>query len=543
VGTSPPHGEHDWWTPQHPEDGLSWEDPATIRPAPRRVGRATGARRLRRRARSAQPARAGPKPWAGRRARRGAAVRRHRVALAGAIGGVLVLVVAAVLLLRGGPANVVGPPLPGLGHPAASGDPFRYVPGRQAQFAERAAIGNAQVLFTKSPGGVLATAARVASFRTQVDAAVKGTAIPARVLEGMVFVESAGRPDVIAGNDPANASGLTQILAQTGQSLLRMHIDLAASRRLTGAITAAASPAAAARLTARRAAIDDRFDPPKALAATIRYLQIAERHFGRVDLAVESYHMGIGNLQQVLGDYDGGGSVPYAQLYFGTSPTDRPAAYNLLSSFSDDSELYYWRVLGAAMIMRLYRTDRAALARLARLEVAFPSNAIVLVPPHRIAQFGTPADLSAAYQRRSLLPLPRNAAALGLAYASTMGSLASRLRVPRTLYKGLRPAALDLLIELVSRIRALSGNRAPMTVASTVTDGRYDSLLGASDPPAQTGYTFQLQRRYRTPAVAVAFQAMLDRLQSLNVIAWLRGSATIEITVSPDADRVIAHGV
>ena len=55
-----------------------------------------------------------------------------------------------------------------------------------------------------------------------------------------------------------------------------------------------------ARLERQRAQIDDRFVPRKALAATVRYLQIAERHFGRLDLAVESYHMGIGNLQDVL---------------------------------------------------------------------------------------------------------------------------------------------------------------------------------------------------------------------------------------------------
>jgi hypothetical protein len=36
---------------------------------------------------------------------------------------------------------------------------------------------------------------------------------------------------------------------------------------------------------------------------------------------------------------------------------------------------------------------------------------------------------------------------------------------------------------------------------------------------------------------------MLDRLQSLNLIAWIRGTSTIEITVAPDADSVLAHGI
>ena len=40
--------------------------------------------------------------------------------------------------------------------------------------------------------------------------------------------------------------------------------------------------------------------PARELAATVRYLEIARRQFGRQDLALECYHMGIGNLQQVL---------------------------------------------------------------------------------------------------------------------------------------------------------------------------------------------------------------------------------------------------
>jgi len=94
----------------------------------------------------------------------------------------------------------------------------------------------------------------------------------------------------------------------------------------------------------------------KALAATVRYLQKAEHRFGRADLAVVSYHMGIGNLQQVLSDYNGGNPVPYAQLYFDTAPDHNPATYRLLSGFGDQSSLYYWRVQGAVQVMKLADT-------------------------------------------------------------------------------------------------------------------------------------------------------------------------------------------
>jgi hypothetical protein len=327
--------------------------------------------------------------------------------------------------------------------------------------------------------------------------------------------------------------------------LLGMHIDLARSRRLTASIAAASSAGnthAAARLSRRRAAIDDRFNAVKALAATVRYLRIARARFGRLDLAIVSYHMGIGNLQHVLDLYDGGRPVPYAQLYFDAAPDHNSRAWTLLSGFGDDSSLYYWRVLGAARIMRLYRSDRAALLRLSALQTAGDSTAQVLHPPDRTPGFADPAALYRAYAARVILPLPGNAFALGLSYDPGMGSLARRVAAVPALYRGLRTAALDLLIELAARVRALSGGARPLIVAGAVTDVRYDRLLGVSDPPAEAGWSFTLLRRYVSRRQAAALQAMLDRLQALDVIAWQRYPATIEVTVASDASNVIVNG-
>ena len=46
-----------------------------------------------------------------------------------------------------------------------------------SEFEARATAGSAYVLFTKSPGGVIATAARVAAFRPMIDAAANGTGV------------------------------------------------------------------------------------------------------------------------------------------------------------------------------------------------------------------------------------------------------------------------------------------------------------------------------------------------------------------------------
>lgn len=459
--------------------------------------------------------------------------------------------VAAIALLAAVLVRVLSPsalpPLPPAGVAAEprTGDPFTYLPTRHAAFTARATAGNAHVLFEKSPGGAYATAARVAPFRPLIDAATAGTSVDPNALEGIVLLESAGNPNAIAGSDPANAAGLTQIVAQTGQALLGMHIDLARSRQLTARIERAhalGDDANAVRLQRERTKVDERFNPSRALAATVHYLELAQAHFRRADLAIVSYHMGIGNLQSVLDAYDGGQPVPYVQLFFDTAPDRNPAAYRLLSGFGDDSWTYYWRVLAAEQIMRLYRTGSSALRSLASLQTAAGSAAYVLHPPDSTDTFSDPRQLDVGYAKRLIVRLPSNAEALGLAYDPAMGSLAHRLGVSSALYRGLRAPARELLIELAARVRALSHARAPLIVTSTVLDQRYQRLLGINDPTAAEGWSFTIARRYVSEAQALAFQAVLDRLQALDVIAWQRYPTEIEVTVASDATRVLAHG-
>ena len=360
-----------------------------------------------------------------------------------------------------------------------------------------------------------------------------------------MFVESAGRPNVIAGTDRGRCLGIDPDPRPDRPVAPRdahQPCPQPPAHRQIGAAYAAGRANVAVRLERKRAQIDDRFDPRQALAATVRYLQLAERHFGRADLAVVSYHMGIGNLQQVLDDYDGGHPVPYTQLYFDTAPDHAAAAYDLLSGFGDDSSLYYWRVLGAVQIMHLYRTDRQALARLSALQLAADTNAVVLHPPDATTSFADPNALYDGYHSGALVRLPADPRRLGLAYSRSIGSLASSLHVPAALYYGLRPAALDMLVELAARVRALSGGSAPLVLGSAVLDGQYAQQVANPYTGATTGYAFQIFRRYVSRAQALAFQAMLDRLAALNLIAWERRPETIDITVASDASHAIVDG-
>jgi hypothetical protein len=152
-------------------------------------------------------------------------------------------------------------------------DPLHFEPGRSQEYEQAAAFGLSHVLFEKSPGGVLRAAQRTVRFREIVDRAVSGSGIDPDMVEAIVLLESAGRQDVIAGDDPENAAGLTQILAETATNFLGMQVDLEASRRLTHLLEEAVrrgDEAEAARFRSERRRVDARFDPERALAGTVR---------------------------------------------------------------------------------------------------------------------------------------------------------------------------------------------------------------------------------------------------------------------------------
>jgi soluble lytic murein transglycosylase-like protein len=410
---------------------------------------------------------------------------RRRAALA--VFVIALASVGAFLVLRGNDDPPSYSPL------NLENDPWAYAPDREADFEARAAAGHSHVVYVKSPGGIVATAARVDRWRDQFEKAADEAGVDPDLIEGMVLLESAGRPDARASDDLESAAGLTQILAETATGLLGMQVDVAQSERLIRKLGRARGPAQAARIREQLARVDERFDPDKALAATGRYLKRAMDEFGSEDLAVVSYHMGIGNLQRLLGDY-GDDGASYAQLYFDLSPDSHARAYRFLAGLGDDSKTYYWRVLASREVMRLYREDRAKLERLASLQAASGSGALVLHPPGSTDDGGDER------------PIPDEPSRYGLRPARA-GSL--------------RPEAFALAAYIGRGVRTVSGTRAPLTVTRA------------------SGFNFDVRRKYANGAQAEAFQYMLDRLQALNLIAWTRDTSAIHITASSEGRSLL----
>jgi hypothetical protein len=460
---------------------------------------------------------------------------RRRLAIAVALVFALGATIG-VLLARGGEE----PPLAPARGP--TGDPLAWRPGQDPRFEERAAAGESHVLYEKSPGGATATARRVERWRPLIEAAAARHGVAPENLEALVFLESAGRPEVCAG-DVEGACGLTQILAGTATDLLDMRVDLAESERLTRLIVRAERRGRAdkmRRLLAQRREVDERFVPRAAIEGAGRYLAFARERLRRDDLALESYHMGVGNLENALAAF-GEGRVSYARLYFDSTPLRHARAYSRLSTLGDDSATYLWRLYGAREIMRLYRSDPASLARLEQLHGRKATAEEVLHPRSETEVFATPVDLGQARETDEILPLPSNAAELSLRVDRGMGALARGLGQPRSLYRGLRPEALTMLVYIAAGVREIAGP-GKLIVTSTVRDETYQARLvrrNIQATPAYslhtTGYAFDIERRYPSRKHAVAFQFMLDRLQALNMITYAVEPQAIHVTVSGDA--------
>jgi Transglycosylase SLT domain len=418
--------------------------------------------------------------------------RRRRLA---ALAALAVVVVAIVVVVSGGktsPKRLV----PGGGDTSSTYDPLAYDSDRESELERRASEGFSDVVFEKSPAGVVATARRTARWRPLVERAAKAYGVDPDTLEGIVFLESAGRPDVIAGGNLEGAVGLTQILASTATALLGMHVDLQRSRSLTTRIAKATSDKQARRLARARRRADQRFDPKQSLEAAARYLQMAQKKFGREDLAVASYHMGMGNLQTLLGRY-GDDSASYARLYFDTAPLHKPAAYQLLSSLGDDSSTYYWKVRTAKELMHLYRTD-----------------------PKQLAHLQTLDDEGGAGERRLYADGPPSTNVKAHKPPPFVGSDGLRLNGDAKTDYAPDPATESVLAYIGAGARAISG-QTPLTVTSA------------------HGIRLEISRHYKSRKQALAFQYLLDRLQAWNLIAWGRGGDTLAIVAGPDAAKVL----
>ena len=182
-----------------------------------------------------------------------------------------------------------------------------------------------------------------------------------------------------------------------------------------------------------------------------------------------------------------------------------------------------------------------------QLHAAKASAEEVLHPRSTTEVFGEPGEVIRAEQAGGLITLTPSLEDGSVAVDEQMGELAGRLGQRRTVYRALRPEALALLAYVGTGVEAISG-QAPLIVTSTVRDRAYQRLLRGSNGEATrgyslhtTGFAFDILRSYRSRRQAEAFQFWLDRLQAMNLIAWVREPSAIHVTVSADARQLVPY--
>lgn len=442
-----------------------------------------------------------------------------------------------------------------------SGDPLAWSPGASQELARRATLGTSHVIYAKSPGGTVASAERTVAWRGRIEAAARPAGVDPDTLEALVFLESAGRPEVMADGTPDSATGLAQIIPSTATSFLGMQVDLARSTELTKKISNALAkgrPQEARRLAAKRREADERFDPVRALEGAARYLEVATDRFGSEELAVVSYHMGIGNLENVIAAYTGEetgdgktaavveeSSIDYPRLFFDSSPQNHREAWRILSGFGDDSSLYLWRIRASLGIMSLWRDDPQALQAEADLATQKATLEETYHPEGETQVFATPKDVAEATADGELVRIPAEPS-LGFEVAKQAGELAPKLDVEPGLYRALRPEALAALTYLSAKVQGISGEDAPLRVTSAARDRAYQDLLVGVNPEATqeyslhtTGWAFDIRRSYASDRQAAAFQFVLDRLRAHAILDYAYEPAAIHVTVSDNARLLI----
>ena len=304
-----------------------------------------------------------------------------------------------------------------------------------------------------------------------------------------MLLESAGRPDAVAGGDPANAAGLTQIVAETGpEPAGHAHRPrgLAAADRPPPA-RAAPRPPGRRGAGAGGAAARGRALRPRARAGgAVRYLRDRPRAPRAATTSrVVSYHMGIGNLERrARAPTASDEPALRAAVLRLHAAAPRRAPGRAWRALGDDSSTYLWRVLAAREIMRLHREDpRGAAAAGERCTTPRPRPRRCCTRRPRRRSSPSPSDVAEARDdgraaraalagaRSGLRPRPRAWASWRRGWRS-----ARRCTSPCARRRSPPPATWP------RACGASAGEPEPLTMTSAVRDQAYQRLLTATQP-------------------------------------------------------------
>lgn len=217
-------------------------------------------------------------------------------------------------------------------------------------------------------------AERIEKLSKIFDDAARSSGLPSSLLKAIAFLESFGDP---LAQSPAGPKGIMQVAGATARDMgLRMiyttryrtSIERKSVKGKRGKIVYKSVRQRTAYQVLLR---DERLIPERAIPAAANYLARLQRNLGGLDWAVFAYHCGVGCVgnMQAITERAHGMSKPMtvAKMFFGSSPVLNKELYDETKREMerDWSPTYWFRVMRAEQLLKMYREDRPTFVELA----------------------------------------------------------------------------------------------------------------------------------------------------------------------------------
>jgi len=372
--------------------------------------------------------------------------------------------------------------------------------------------------------------------------AATATGLPTATIRSVLFLESQGRTDAVVRYKgkvcPGSCAGIGQFAPGTARDQ-----GLIVSKgwvSLYLAYQGAKNPVIRAKRWAKLQKYDQRFDPKLAIPATGRYLKKNADEFGGTDWGVAVYHMGPGNMREVLRRYRSGWDCPeklyWPEVVLDVDPDRHPMTWSYLTSLEDDSVWYWFRVRKAESELALWHSGRAGQKKFQQL-AGFYDWAAAHGRRDRLAQeyqwyhndtmpVWEEKDIPTLLEEGSIVPIQT-----GKWYVETSG----------VTYPYLRPGAMGGIHYLQSEVRRMGGGQLTLTSAFRTYSQMPARKKSGKYSIHRNGYGTDL--RIPTGRTFDALVRTLQWMRSRGEVVFYQESNPphIHVTFAPKTDHVYAR--
>ena len=383
--------------------------------------------------------------------------------------------------------------------------------------------------------------------------AAAASGFPQDVLEAIAYLESWG--DVSAESWAGSPRGIMQISLDTAHSMglkagrLTRYRNVKVKVRVKGAGGKAKYKTVTHRTAYTVLVRDERLMPELAIPAAARYLAGMVRTFGGRDWAIFAYHCGqgcVGEMQELTRRARGipSGEITVPRMYFSSSPAWNRELYLAIQQQMqrDYSPTYYFRILCAAQLLALYRSDPGGFAELAQANKSDFNT--VGRAPHRLSVwlrrddliYHSDEDIRADFGKRLAKPVIRPDF---FGYALRLAGSPSD---DREQIAAASPATLGALIYIAYETRRLleaagAGQEAfrPFPVTALVSPEDLAQLENRRDEAAHSsGQVFDIDYSGLPPLELECLRFILDDLGDDGYLGFVQvGRDTLHIGCSP----------